>query len=317
MGNEMIQNKSSDKKIRGKRNHSKPVSEFSEFKDGLENIDKIEVVATENIDTEDRRFQYRVAEEASDLTENLRTEGQLVPIVLWGESSPFIIIDGFRRVKKIKALGWTQVKAIIHRSITEEEAYNIAFIENVKRKNLSPMDIANAIWMATKRGRSNPDLTDDFNLSERQLQRYRKIISFSTVIQAALLNGSITMAHGLILHQFATDDLDQWIDKIRNGLDAIKLKKQLKNASYPSRKPRKYFKPEKDGFRLYPINFSSKTDLKSREQILRCLKEAIKIIEFKTKAESNPLPMEKTAENKELFTNTPSCRDLFIDVEGE
>lgn len=248
-----------------------------EFKDGLKNIGTIETISIADIDLEDRRFQYRVSEKAKDLVPSLMNEGQLVPVILWGNSKPYKIIDGFRRTQAIKLLEWPNVKAIIHRSISEEDAYRISFIENFKRKSFSPIDIAHAVWKAQARGKNNEALQEEFHLSKRQLFRYKAMIEFSDSIKAALAEGTITMAHAQILHSFNVTELIPWFLKIKRGLSAKELKKLLLKESGPRTKPRKYFKKEKDGFRLYPIRYIETAPAKYREEIIRILEEALKI----------------------------------------
>lgn len=240
-------------KKRGRKPLPKPAIEF---KDGLNEINNIETVPISDIDLGDRRFQYRITEKTTDLVPSLITEGQLVPVILWGKEAPYKILDGFRRTTAIKSIGWISVKAIVHRRISEDDAYRMSFVENFKRKSFSPIDIAHAIWKAQARGKSNDELKVEFHLSLRQLFRFKAMIEFSDGIKEALSDGRITMAHAQVLHFFKVKDLAPWIEKIKGGLPAKAMKKQLARESGPKTKPRKYFKKEKDGFRLYPIRFS-------------------------------------------------------------
>ncbi|MCD4654610.1 ParB N-terminal domain-containing protein [bacterium] len=64
-------------------------------------------------------------------------------MILWGKKPPFKIIDGFRRIKAIRKIEWDKVRAIIKKDISEDDAYRLSFVENVKRKNFTPIDMAN------------------------------------------------------------------------------------------------------------------------------------------------------------------------------
>jgi len=262
-------------KKRGRKPIQKPEIEF---KDGLNEISNIETVSISDLDLDDRRFQYRISEKITDLIPSLVTEGQLIPVVLWGKEAPYKILDGFRRTTAIKSIGWISVRAIVHRRISENDAYRMSFIENFKRKSFSPIDIAHAIWKATARGKSNAELIAEFSLSERQLQRYRKMIEFSDAIKAALSEGTISMAHARILDMFKVKKIENWIEQIKSGLPAKTLKKMLQSEIGVKTKPRKYFKKEKDGFRLYPIRFVASASSKSRADIRKILEEALEII---------------------------------------
>lgn len=263
-------------KKRGRKPLPKPIIDF---KDGLRDIGIVETVSLDDIDVEDSRFQYRVAEKGKDMIPSLIKDGQLVPVILWGDNKPFKIIDGFRRTQAVKQIGWGEVKAIIHRSISEDDAYRLSFVENFKRKSFSPIDIAHAIWKAQSRGKSNDDLQAEFHLSARQLFRYKAMVEFSDAIKAALSDGAITMAHAQVFHAFNIEDLEPWIEKITNdGLTAKDMKKALTKESGRKTKPRKYFKKEKDGFRLYPIRFSYGAQEKYKNEIRKVLENALALV---------------------------------------
>jgi ParB/RepB/Spo0J family partition protein len=121
-------------------------------------------------------------------------EGQLVPVILWGKSAPYKIIDGYRRIAAISQLEWPSVRAIVRDDIDEEGAYRLSFIENVKRKNFSPLDLANAIWKMQTKGKSKEQLKGELNLSESQVNRYKALLDFFGPIKAALDYDKLTMA---------------------------------------------------------------------------------------------------------------------------
>jgi len=181
----------------------------------------------------DRTFQYRFSANVGELKHSLVNEGQKEPIDLTG-SKPYRIIDGFRRVETVRRLGWSTVKALVHKGISEEEAHKLAFIKNVVRKNLSPMEKANAIFQARQRGMKDTELREYFSLSEKQLKRYEVLLNFPTEIQKLLEKETISMGHAKVFADFKVKDKDlpDWISKIvENGLSAKQLKRELKKAS--------------------------------------------------------------------------------------
>ncbi|RQV96838.1 ParB/RepB/Spo0J family partition protein [bacterium] len=274
-----------------KKNEKKERSQSKlEFKDSLQDVKNIELVKIEDINLDDKSFQYRVSEKTANLIGSLESEGQLVPVVLWGSKPPFRIIDGFRRITAIKNIGWDSVRAIIHREISEDDAYRLSFIENFMRKSFSPMDIAYAIWKATARGKKPKDLEQEFGLSERQIQRYNAVAGYSADIKKALESDSISIAHASVLNGFDLKNIEEWIERIGKGkLSASALKKILKKEIPRKTKSRKYFKKEKDGFRLYPFRYVAGKSKSERDEIKKHLLAAISIIsqeENKEKEES-------------------------------
>jgi len=251
------------------------------FIDGLK-ATEIQEVALEDLRAEDHTFQYRLSANVGDLKHSLSHEGQKEAVDLTG-SKPHRIIDGFRRVEALRALGWPKVKALVHRGISEDEAHKLAFIKNVVRKNLSPMDKANAIFQAKQRGMKPAQLTDYFRLSEKQLKRYEALLSFPAEIQKHLEKETIPMGHAKVLADFKVKDknLEEWIGKIvENGFSAKQLKKELKKASGAKSggKPKLYMKKEKGGFRMYPFSIGKDAPQAEKEKVLKILQEAIEVL---------------------------------------
>src|SRR3972149_4719217 len=128
------------------------------FVDGLK-ATQVQDIPLDDIKADESGFQYRLSANLGDLKHSLAQEGQKEPIDLTG-SKPYRIIDGFRRVAAVQALGWPTVKGLVHKGISDEEAHKLAFIKNVVRKNLSPMDKANAIYQAKQRGMKAAELNE-------------------------------------------------------------------------------------------------------------------------------------------------------------
>lgn len=264
-----------------RRGRPPKAKEVVEFKDGLAGVGGIEAVSVGDIDLEDRRFQYRVREKLTDLIPTLMSEGQLVPVILWGKKSPYAIIDGYRRTAAIKQIGWTTVKAIIRRDISEDDAYRLSFLENVKRKNFTPVDMANAVWKGQAlRGKSNAELQQEFNLSKRQIERYLQVIQFPEAIKDALIDedAKMTLAHALVLHSYRVHKLDPWLKPIREGLSAQALKRQLTMSMGKRKADKMFFRAEKDGFRLFPMRFSTEMPEDERDKMRKILEKALSII---------------------------------------
>lgn len=242
----------------------------------------VQDISLEDIQAEDTSFQYRLSATVSDLKHSLSLEGQKEPVDLMGEK-PYRIIDGFRRVEAIEALGWPTVKALVHNGISEDEAHKLAFIKNVVRKNLSPIDRANALFQAKQRGMKEEQLTEYFGLSEKQLKRYEKLLDFPAEIQKLLEGVIIPMKHAKVLADFKVKgkDLEEWVAKINEGLSSRQLKRELKTSlgTKLGGKVKLYMKKEKaGGFRMYPFSVSKDTPQSERDKVLKVLQEAIEIL---------------------------------------
>lgn len=84
--------------------------------------------------------------ELADLAASIREKGVLQPILLRqvaGRPYMYEIVAGERRFRASKLAGKTEIPALI-KTISDDNAREIALIENVQRENLNPIEEANA-----------------------------------------------------------------------------------------------------------------------------------------------------------------------------
>jgi ParB family chromosome partitioning protein len=254
--------------------------EVPEYVEGLPARSTIRSVPLGEIDAEDTRFQFRLSPTTGDLRASIRTGGQQVPLLLWGSNPPYKIVDGFRRVAAIAEIGWDSVKAIIREDLTEQAAFALSFIENVKRKNYSPVDKANAIWQAIHgRGMKKEEVARELGLSVKQVGRYLKLLELDSALQQAVKRGRISMAHAAALHHSGIRDPARWIERIREeGLTEKQLRRRLKKAGRGGR-PKLYLNADgKGGFRMYPFRYRSEMGAAEKKRIIDALERALKLL---------------------------------------
>lgn len=104
-------------------------------------------------------FKARTGEEQTELTESIRNNGTLVPIIVrLSSAGKYEIISGHRRVEACKELGVDTIPAIV-KELTNEEAVITMVDANLQRENLLPSEKAFAYKMkveAMKRRAGRP-----------------------------------------------------------------------------------------------------------------------------------------------------------------
>lgn len=238
-----------------------------------------EAVALADIDSKDLAFQYRFPAEFRSLKESLKNEGQREPIDLIGKR-PYRIVDGFRRVLAATALNWPTIKAFVHRNLSDDDAYRIAFTKNVVRRNLTPLERAQAMVVAMrKRGLKEGQLRDAFGLSEKQVKRYLELLDFPEPIKKILDGDAITMAHAKALAAFGiTDDAEKWRKRIlAEGLNAKSLRALLmrERGKRPGGRPKTYMRRVGSRVRMYAFTIGKDAPKAEREKVVQLLQEAI------------------------------------------
>jgi len=163
-------------------------------------IEFVSVAAIEANPYQPRRFFS--PQELEDLVNSLREHGILQPIILRplpaGESSDkkYQLIAGERRWRAAQTAGLIHIPAII-RPVTDQQALELALIENVQRHDISALDAA----IAYRR------LSQEFSLSQEQVaQRVGKsrssvantirLLDLPAEAQSAIEEGVLSEGHG-------------------------------------------------------------------------------------------------------------------------
>lgn len=241
-----------------------------------------ELIRVETIDRQDHRFQLRLTASGDDLVESLRTNGQQCPVVLWGRTKPYKIIDGFRRIDALLRLGQQTVLAIVRNDLDQTQALAVSLIENARRKNLTPLDKASAVWKTLHISRLGKRfIAKAFGLSVRQIERYLQMLDFDGSVLDGVLSKKITMAHAVLLHRAKVTNPSDWIDEIVcRKLSEKELKERLLSSG--SRRSRgSHLVRDKLGFRMHAFRFRFDMNQSEKNRIRETLQMALELLEMK------------------------------------
>jgi ParB/RepB/Spo0J family partition protein len=233
-----------------------------------------------DIDVNDKRYQLRVASRAGDLKKSLEGAGQQIPVILLGSCPPYKIVDGFRRIAALGALGRDKVKAIIVEELHERDAVRLSFVQNAKRRNFSPMDRANALWTLSRIGESESDAARDLGLSDRQAARYLRLLQFPKPLQKALDAGDISMAHAAVLSKYEVPDVSAFVGEIKaEKLSAEALAKRLRGMRRKDGRSRTFGRISNEGIRLYPAKVPFHAPDSEKVKLMGFLQKALDVLQ--------------------------------------
>ena len=94
-----------------------------------------------------------------ELSESLKTQGVLQPVIVKREGNEFILIAGERRYRAARLSGMENIPAVIIEGKDESDMLQMALVENLQRENLNPMEAAEAFQK----------LKDDVGLTQNQI----------------------------------------------------------------------------------------------------------------------------------------------------
>jgi ParB family transcriptional regulator, chromosome partitioning protein len=157
-----------------------------------------QVIPVEDIDPNPRQPR-QVMGDLSELVASIREKGILEPILVRPQGSRYQIIAGERRYRAACEVGLGEVPCIV-REDSDAEVMEIALVENLQRKDLSPFEEADGLRtlaeaygythekMAEKLGKSRSSITETLSLTAmpdtiREVCRLADIRSKSLLLQ--------------------------------------------------------------------------------------------------------------------------------------
>ena len=175
------------------------------------NIEK-EIVFVSLDDIIPNRFQPRLSfdEEAlNELAKSIRQHGIIQPLVLRKIGNKYEIIAGERRYKASYIAGLTKVPAVII-DLNDNESAEVAIVENIQRKNLSPIEEAKSYKKLLDRGYLTQDeLASRMGKTQGAISNKLRLLNLSQEVQDALLNNQISERHARSLLRLDKDDEQQ------------------------------------------------------------------------------------------------------------
>ncbi|HSF19330.1 MAG TPA: ParB/RepB/Spo0J family partition protein [Vicinamibacteria bacterium] len=146
----------------------------------------------------------------SELTASIREKGILEPLIVRGYQGHYQIISGERRYQAALQAGLTELPCVL-RDVDDQETIELALVENIQRKDLTPFEEAEAFGMlvnqhgythealASRIGKSRTSVTESLSLNSmpediKNLCRLADITSKSLLLQVVRQDSPQKMA---------------------------------------------------------------------------------------------------------------------------
>ena len=144
------------------------------------------------------RFQPRELFDERALKElalSIREHGVIQPIIVRKIGTKYEIIAGERRYKASTLAGLTKIPAII-RNLDDKESSKVALIENLQRKDLTPIEEARTYQKILDiDNMTQEELAKSMGKSQSAVSNKLRLLTLSNKIQDALLNEKISERH--------------------------------------------------------------------------------------------------------------------------
>ena len=155
------------------------------------------------------RFQPRLAfneNELNELSASISKYGVIQPIVLRNIGEKYEIIAGERRYKATCLAGLKTIPAIINNTDDNTSA-EIALLENLQRKNLTPIEEAQSYRKLMDRGFTQEEIAIKLGISQSAIANKLRLLNLPKKVQDALLYNKISERHARSLLTLNDKDL--------------------------------------------------------------------------------------------------------------
>lgn len=143
-----------------------------------------------------RRF---VEEKLDELAASIRQQGVLQPILVRSLGSRYELVAGERRLRAAGKAGLAEIPAIV-RSLSDEQAFEIALIENLQREDISVVEEARAYErLAQEFGYSQAEIALRTGKSRAAVSNTLRLLQLPGPLLDLLDQGELTEGHARAL----------------------------------------------------------------------------------------------------------------------
>ncbi len=185
------------------------------------------------------RYQPRsnfAPEELSQLSESIRSQGVLQPILVRKLDMGYELVAGERRLRAAKMAGLDKVPVVV-KDVSDGEMLEMAIVENIQRENLNPLEEAEAYHrLIIEFGLTQEQASLRVGKSRSAIANFLRLRQLPDPIKGSINDGQLSMGHAraLLGADTPTQQSAAWRAIIRKSLSVRQtedLVKRLRNAA--------------------------------------------------------------------------------------
>ncbi len=211
-----------------------------------------------------------------ELAESIREKGIIEPLIVRKKGDKYEIISGERRYRAALMVGLTQLPCI-EMDVDDREAMEIALIENIQRKDLTPFEIAEGYRaLVTLYGYTHQELARRIGKARSTVTEMIEIANIPPRIKNLCMELGITASSVLLLIARQRDE--QAMEELARKIAAENLSRDEARRFARRRGPRRKsikFADEEEGFE---VNIKVNPEV-GRDQLVSFLRKLLEKIE--------------------------------------
>jgi len=146
-------------------------------------------------------------DELAELTESIRANGIIQPVVVRPSGLGYELIAGERRLRAAKLAALTEIPALV-RQATDEQLHEWSLVENIHRVDLNPIERAKAYReYLSCFSLTQTEAAERLGEGRSVVANYLRLLDLPRGIKQMLVNGQLTMGHARAILALPTDEL--------------------------------------------------------------------------------------------------------------
>lgn len=134
-------------------------------------------------------------DEIKELSESIKLNGILQPLLVRKQGSTYELIAGERRLRSAKLSSLSEVPCRIL-DIPDEKMLELSIIENIQREDLNPIDEAESyVRLTTQFSRTHDDIARIVSKSRAHITNLLRLLGLPAEVKDMIRDGKLTMGH--------------------------------------------------------------------------------------------------------------------------
>jgi ParB/RepB/Spo0J family partition protein len=179
----------------------------------------------------------------AELSESIQKQGLIEPIIVLRQEGAdrvgtvngkvenwkhrYIGIAGERRWRAVQLAEMDEIPAIVYEGLTDQQALEIALVENLQRQDVNPIEEANGYRMLKERAHLKQNqIAERVGRPRSTVANTMRLLDLPPSVQEHISQGRLTKAHGIALLRFrGYDQVIEWMASkvLKEGMAAGEL----------------------------------------------------------------------------------------------
>lgn len=214
---------------------------FEDAAPSFESDTRIETLPLREIEPDPGQPRKTIDDETlAELSASIAEHGLLQPIAVRPKpSGGYLIVAGERRWRASRMAGLTEVPVIV-KDVTDEQAMELALVENLQREDLDPVEEAAGIReLMTRCDLTQEQAARKLGKSRSALANSLRLLSLPETVLELLKSGFITIGHAKVVLSLPTPELQEEAAQMiaDNQLNVRQAEALCKKLAKPAKEP--------------------------------------------------------------------------------